>query len=47
VTLLEGSDTRLDLAALRAVSAWAYTPTLLDGEPVPVIMTVTVNFRIN
>lgn len=33
-------------AAIGAVSQWAYTPTLLHGEPVPVIMTVTVNFTL-
>jgi protein TonB len=37
----------LAVAALQAVSGWAYTPTLLNGDPVPVIMTVTVNFRLN
>jgi TonB family protein len=37
----------LDLAAIDAVSGWVYTPTLLNGTPVPVIMTVTVNFRLN
>lgn len=36
----------LDLAALKAVSGWRFEPTLLDGEPVPVIMTVTVNFTL-
>ena len=25
---------------------WQYTPTLLNGVPVPVIMTVTVNFTL-
>ena len=25
---------------------WEYTPTLLNGVPVPVIMTVTVNFTL-
>ncbi len=45
--LLRGVDPRLDFAALRAVARWRYTPTLLDGVPVPVIMTVTVNFRLN
>jgi hypothetical protein len=24
-----------------------YTPTLLNGVPVPVIMTVTVNFKLS
>jgi TonB family protein len=34
----------LDVAALEAVSQWKFTPTLLNGVPVPVIMTVTTNF---
>jgi protein TonB len=37
----------LDQAAIEAVKQWVYTPTLLNGVPVPVIMTVTVNFRLN
>ena len=36
----------LDQAALDAVRQWEYTPTLLNGSPVPVIMTVTVNFTL-
>jgi TonB family protein len=36
----------LDQAALDAVMQWKYTPTLLNGAPVPVVMTVTVNFSI-
>ena len=36
----------LDQSALDAVRQWEYTPTLLNGEPVPVIMTVTVNFTL-
>jgi protein TonB len=36
----------LDAAALDAVKQWQYTPTLLNGVPVPVIMTVTVNFTL-
>jgi protein TonB len=34
----------LDEAALEAVRAWAYTPTLLNGSATAVIMTVTVRF---
>jgi TonB family protein len=34
----------LDQAALDAVRQWEYTPTLLNGEPVPVLVTVTINF---
>jgi TonB family protein len=36
----------LDDAALDAVRQWAYTPTLLSGQPVAVVMTVTVNFSL-
>ena len=35
----------LDQAALDAVRQWEYTPTLLNGVPVPVLVTVTINFR--
>jgi TonB family protein len=37
----------LDQAAIAAVKQWIYQPTLLNGEPVPVIMTVTVNFTLS
>jgi len=36
----------LDQAALDAVRQWVYTPTLLNGTPVPVVMTVTVTFML-
>lgn len=36
----------LDQAALDAVRRWKFTPALLSGVPVPVIMTVTVNFQL-
>jgi protein TonB len=36
----------LDDAALDAVRQWEYTPTLLNGMPVSVVMTVTVEFRL-
>ena len=34
----------LDEAALDAVKQWEFTPTLMNGQAVPVIMIVTVNF---
>jgi protein TonB len=37
----------LDGAAVEAVRQWRFTPTLLNGEPVPVVMTITVAFRLN
>ena len=36
----------LDEAAMTAVRQWRYTPTLLNGVPVPVVMTVTVSFKL-
>jgi protein TonB len=36
----------LDQAAVDAVRQWEYTPSRLNGVPVPVIMTVTVNFTL-
>ena len=36
----------LDSAALDAVRQWKYTPPLLNGVPVDVVMTVTVNFNL-
>lgn len=36
----------LDDAALVAVRQWEFTSTLLNGTPVPVVMTVTVNFSL-
>ena len=36
----------LNPAAIDAVRQWEYTPTLLNGVPVPVIMTVTVKFSL-
>ncbi len=37
----------LDEPALDAVLQWRFTPTVLNGVPVPVIMTVTVNFTLS
>ncbi len=35
-----------DAAALEAVRQWVYTPTLVGGVPVSVLMTVTVDFHL-
>jgi protein TonB len=40
------SVSMLDQAALDAVRQWEFSPTLLNGKPVPVKMTVTVNFKL-
>jgi periplasmic protein TonB len=36
----------LDQAAVDAVKQWQFTPTRLNGVPVSVIMTVTVQFTL-
>lgn len=36
----------LDQAALDAVRQWRFTPPHMDGMPTAVVMTVTVNFRV-
>lgn len=36
----------LDAAALEAVRQWEYAPTLLNGVATPVIITITINFRL-
>jgi protein TonB len=40
------SEPLLDQAAITAVQEWRYTPTLLNGVPVSVLMTITVNFTL-
>jgi len=41
-----GGHPLLQLAAYEAVKQWRYAPTLLNGEPVPVLTTVNVTFRL-
>jgi protein TonB len=40
------SNPLLDQAAIDAVHQWRYTPALLNGQPVPVIVTITVRFQL-
>jgi TonB family protein len=37
----------LDQAAIDAVKEWTFTPTLLNGVPVPIALTVTVRFALS
>jgi protein TonB len=37
---------QFEQAAIAAVRQWRFSPTLLNGEPVPVVMTVTVSFNL-
>jgi len=34
-------------SAVEAVSQWRYQPTLLNGQPVPVVTTISVTFTLN
>ena len=45
--VLRSESPLLNQEALSAVRQWTYTPTLLNGVPVSVIMTVTVHFRLH
>ncbi|HEY2941798.1 MAG TPA: energy transducer TonB [Vicinamibacteria bacterium] len=42
-----GGHVLLQPAAVDAVRQWLYRPTLLNGVPVPVVMTVTVHFALD
>jgi protein TonB len=46
VKVLRGNPL-LAQAAADAVRQWQFTPTLLNGRPVPVVMTVTVVFGLH
>lgn len=46
VTVLDG-DTRLAKSAEKAVKKWRYKPTILNGEPVEVQITIGVVFALN
>jgi len=35
------------IAAVDAVRQWRFTPTLLNGTPVEIVMTVTVQFSLS
>jgi len=39
-------DARLVKAALDAVRTWKYQPTLLNGQPVEVVTTITIDFQL-
>jgi TonB family protein len=41
---IRSANILLESAAIAAVRAWEYKPTVLDGKAVQVIMTVPVNF---
>jgi TonB family protein len=46
LTLLSSPDPALADAAMDAARQWRYQPTLLNGQPVEVVTTISVNFRL-
>ena len=44
VQLLRGIDKETDADALAAVKNWTLKPATKDGRPVPVVVTVEVNY---
>jgi periplasmic protein TonB len=46
VKVLRSDSPLLDGAALQAVQQWRYSPTELNGVPVPVLMTIFVRFTL-
>lgn len=44
--VVSGVDPRLDVSALVSVLGWRFTPTLVAGVAVPVVMTVSVQFTL-
>ena len=46
IEVIRSAHPLLDAAAIEAVSQWEYTPTLLNGEPVELVMSVNVTFAL-
>jgi TonB family protein len=44
--VLESPESLFSVSALSAISRWRFSPTTLNDVPVPVVMTVTVNFSL-
>ena len=44
--IVRRSIPQLDAAAVAAVRQWEFTPTVVNGSAVPVVMTVTVSFNV-
>ena len=44
--VLRSVSLAVDFAALEAVTGWRFEPARLEGQPVAVTMTVTLNFKL-
>jgi TonB family protein len=47
LTVSSSPDPTLSDAAMESARQWRYQPTLLNGEPVEVLTTISVNFRLD
>ena len=47
VSALSSPDPELTQAAIETVKQWRYQPTLLNGQPVELITTISVSFRLD
>ncbi len=47
IMVLKGKYKILNVAAIEAVKQWKYQPYLVDGDPKPVVFSVSVRFRLN
>jgi protein TonB len=45
--VLQTASPLLTPSAIEAVKQWRYRPTLLNGQPVEVLTTITINFTLN
>ncbi len=46
ISVIRGLDSGLDRKAVEAVQQWHFNPGKLKGEPVPVLATIEINFRL-
>lgn len=46
ISVIKSLDSGLDLKAVEAVQKWHFNPGTKDGEPVPVLATIEINFRL-
>ena len=47
IAVLKSLGPALDVAGIEAVKKWKFTPATRDGQPVPVLFNLTINFKLN
>jgi protein TonB len=45
ISIVQPAGAGFDENAVEAVSQWKYKPTLLNGKPVRVVTSITVNYQ--